>query len=73
MKATERLFRFLADLMRHKFYGSVIIRLEAGKVTHVETETRRTWQYKDLPEEPGVREGRDGCADLGTRSVEAEP
>jgi hypothetical protein len=25
--------------------------MESGKVTHVETETRRMWQYKDLPDE----------------------
>ena len=24
--------------------------MEAGKVTHVETETRQRWRYKDLPE-----------------------
>jgi hypothetical protein len=34
-----------------EFYGTVTIRFEAGKVTHVETETRRMWRYKDLPEE----------------------
>ncbi|MHC4479592.1 MAG: hypothetical protein ACYS1C_01270 [Planctomycetota bacterium] len=36
--------------MLDKFYGTVTIRFEAGKVTHVETQTRRTWQYADLPE-----------------------
>ncbi len=51
MPRGEKLFRFLADLMLREFYGSVTIRFEAGKVTHVEVETRRTWQYKDLPEE----------------------
>ncbi len=25
--------------------------MEAGKVTHVETETRWLWEYKDLPGE----------------------
>ena len=25
--------------------------VEAGKVTHIETETRRMWEYKELPEE----------------------
>ena len=39
------------NLMLRDFYGSVTIGLEAGKVTHVETETRRTWRYGDLPEE----------------------
>ncbi len=41
MPRGEKLFRFLAALMMRGFYGSVTIRLEAGKVTHVETETRR--------------------------------
>jgi len=50
MKTGEKLFHFLARLVMEKFYGSVTIRFEHGKVTHVETETRRTWQYKDLPE-----------------------
>jgi len=51
VKTGEKLFHFLARLILEKFYGSVIIKFEAGKVTHVETETRRAWQYKDLPEE----------------------
>ena len=50
MMVGERLFKFLARLILEKFYGSVTIKFEAGKVTHVETETRRTWQYRDLPE-----------------------
>ena len=50
MKTGEKLFHFLARLILDKFYGSVTIRFESGKVTHVETETRRMWQYKDLPE-----------------------
>ena len=51
MKKGEKLFRFPASLILREFYGSVTIKFDAGKVTHVETETRRTWQYKDLPEE----------------------
>ncbi|GAG00875.1 unnamed protein product, partial [marine sediment metagenome] len=51
MQRGERPFRLLANLMLRRFYGSVTIKFEAGKVTHVETETRRVWQYKDLPEE----------------------
>ena len=54
MKAGEKLFHFLARLVLDKFYGSVTIRFEHGKVTHVETETRRAWQYKDLPDDAGV-------------------
>ena len=50
MKVAEKLFRFLARLVLDRFYGSVTIKFESGKVTHVETETRRAWQYKDLPD-----------------------
>ena len=49
MPRGEKLFKFLADLMLREFYGTGIIRFEAGKATHVETETQRRWQYKDLP------------------------
>ena len=52
MKTGEKLFHFLAKLILDKFYGSVTIRFEHGKVTHVETETRRTWKYGDLPDDP---------------------
>jgi hypothetical protein len=45
----EGLFRFLASLMMRDFYGSVTIRLESGKVTHVARATRQTWEYDDLP------------------------
>ena len=51
MKTGEKLFHFLARLILDRFYGSVTIRLEHGKVTHVETDTKRMWQYKDLPSE----------------------
>ena len=51
MPRGEKLFRFLASLFLHEFYGTVTIQFEAGKVTHVEAETRRMWRYKDLPEE----------------------
>ena len=37
--------------MLRDFHGAVTIRFEAGKAWHAETETRRMWQYKDLPEE----------------------
>ena len=49
MKVGEKLFHFLARLVLDKFYGSVTIRFEAGKVTRVEMQARRIWQYKDLP------------------------
>ena len=49
--------------MLREFYGTVTIRLEGGKVTHVEMETRRRWQYKDLPEETTTLEDTlpNGC------------
>jgi len=37
--------------MMRDFYGTVTIRFEAGKVTQVEAEARRTWRYRDLPDE----------------------
>lgn len=49
MRVGEKLFRFLAKLILDKFYGTVTIRFENGKVTHVETETRRMWEYRELP------------------------
>ena len=52
MRPGERLFKFLARLILDGFYGSVTIKFEAGKVTHVETEARQHWQYKDLPDQP---------------------
>lgn len=33
----------------HTSYGRVMIRFEGSNVTHVEIETRRSWEYKDLP------------------------
>ncbi len=51
VKTGEKLFKFLASLILRIFYGTVIIRFESGKVTHVETKMRRMWQYRDLPDE----------------------
>jgi len=56
MNTGEKLFHFLAKLILDRFYGSVTIRFEHGKVTHVETETRRVWEYKNLPPESGAQE-----------------
>ena len=42
--------------MLRGFYGTVIIRFEDGKATHVEIETRRMWQYQELPNE--VEQGK---------------
>ena len=52
MPRVEKLLKFLAALMMRDFYGTVTIRFEASKVTHVESLVRRKWQYKNLPDEP---------------------
>lgn len=65
MPRGEKLFRFLASLMLDRFYGRVTIRFEAGKVTHVEAESRRAWTYGDLPGQEKAMAGmptRDGAA-----------
>jgi len=51
MSTGEKLLKLLAHFVFQRFYGTVTIRFEGGKVTHVESETRRTWQYKELPED----------------------
>ncbi len=51
MPRGERLFKFLAGLMLKQFFGTVTMRFESGKVTHVQTETRRSWEYRNLPPE----------------------
>jgi len=56
VKQGEKLFRFLAGLILQRFYGNVTIRFEAGKATHVASETPRTWRYGDLPERTEPRE-----------------
>lgn len=56
MKTGEKLFTFLRRLALDRFFGSVTIKFEHGKVTHVETETRRMWKYKDLPDPALARE-----------------
>jgi len=45
----EKLIQFLQKLFSEKFYGCVIIRFENGKATHVEMNSMRKWEYKDLP------------------------
>ncbi len=57
MPRGQKLLKFLASLMLDSFHGVVIIRIEAGKVTHVETETRRSRQNKDLPRETAGASG----------------
>jgi hypothetical protein len=48
-KTMEKLFQFLMKFFSEKFYGSITIKFEHGKVTHVEVETKRIFAYKDLP------------------------
>jgi len=59
VKTGEKLFQFLRGLALDRFFGRVTIKFEHGKVTHVETETRRHWQYKDLPAPTAPREAGD--------------
>jgi hypothetical protein len=59
LKRGERLFKFLAGLILDRLYGSVTIKFEHGKVAHVEQETRRLWQYKDLPDPASTCGGGD--------------
>ena len=61
VKRVEKLFKFLARLTLEKFYGTVTIRFESGKVTHGETETRWMWRYKDLPVSSQSAFDREGC------------
>ena len=68
MRPGEKLFKFLARLILDKFYGSVTIKFQHGKVTHVETETRCHWQYKDLPDSASTGEG--GEAARGVRMMD---
>ena len=47
----ENRSRLPGSLALGKFYGTVTIRFEAGKLMHVETQARRTWRSQDLPDE----------------------
>jgi hypothetical protein len=55
----ERLVSFLRRLFQERFFGTVVIKVEHGKVTHVEVSTRRSYEYKDLPAEEAI-ERRNG-------------
>ncbi|MCK4375665.1 MAG: hypothetical protein KAX19_10060 [Candidatus Brocadiae bacterium] len=65
MPRAEKLFRFLARLLVRRFYGTVTIRFEAGKVTHVETEKRRMSEYKHLPERVEASSGTSSKPETG--------
>jgi len=45
----EKLIRFLQKLFSEKFYGTITIKFENGKATHIEKTSSRKWEYKDLP------------------------
>jgi len=49
VKIGGRLLQFVHGVALDRFLGTVTIKFEHGKVTHVETDTRRHWQYNDLP------------------------
>jgi len=44
----ERLFEFLKKFFAEKFYGTISIKFECGKVTHVEIQSKRVLSYQDL-------------------------
>ncbi|HOY64227.1 MAG: hypothetical protein BWY28_03090 [bacterium ADurb.Bin236] len=46
----DKLIKFLLKLYANKFYGCVIIKFENGKATHVEMNSTRKWEYKELPD-----------------------
>ena len=46
----EKLIRFLQRLLAEKFYGTITIKFENGKATHIEMNSKRNWEYKDLPQ-----------------------
>jgi len=46
----EKLIRFLQKLFADKFYGTITIKFENGKATHIEMTSSRKWEYKELPE-----------------------
>lgn len=50
MNIGTKLFKFLASLIMDKFYGSVKIKFENGKITHIEKDTHQVFEYRNLPE-----------------------
>lgn len=47
----DRLSAFLRKFFLSRFFGTVTIQLESGKVTHVKVETKKVLRYQDLPAE----------------------
>ena len=73
MPTGDKLFRFLARLMLDRFYGTVTIRLETGKVTHVTTETKRTWEYRNLPAPTAETDAREDLSRSRNPCSDDEP
>ena len=59
MKTGEKLFRFLEALMVERFHGIVTVKFQNGKATHVDVETRRSYEYRELPDRYGASDGTD--------------
>ena len=45
----DRLMNFFRKLFFGKFTGRVTVNVANGKVTHVETTTRKVLEFKELP------------------------
>ena len=60
MPGGDRLFKFLAGLMVRRFHGTITIRFQEGKATHVTAESRRTWEYRHLPASLAVGDAEPG-------------
>lgn len=45
----QKLIRFLQRLVAEKFYGTITIKFENGKATHIEMASMRKWEYKEFP------------------------
>jgi len=47
----EKLFGFLQRFFGRDFFGTITLRFESGKVTHVDVETKRSYRFRDIPRE----------------------
>ena len=46
----NKLFGFLRQFFQGRFFGTITIRFESGKVSHVTVETKQLLEYKELGE-----------------------
>ena len=46
----DRLMNFFRKLFFDRFTGRVTVNVANGKVTHVETTTRKVMEFKELPD-----------------------